>query len=243
MGKKTVYLPECRSTNDEAASMIARGLAEDGLAVVAGAQTAGKGQRGNSWESEPGRNITLSIVIHSGFLDPSENFMLTVIASLGLCDLLSEYLPDGEPRIKWPNDIMTLEGKLAGILIENFIRGHRMEWTVIGLGINVNQRIFSTPGAVSLARICGQEFGHDELLKLLFHHFENRLRALRRGLTGTLMSDYHRRMYWLGETRRFEVGDREIEGRIEGVDDLGKLRLRVETNLRVFDFKQIRFLH
>jgi BirA family transcriptional regulator, biotin operon repressor / biotin---[acetyl-CoA-carboxylase] ligase len=242
VGRRIIRLAECRSTNEEAAALIARGDAADGLVVMAGRQTAGKGQRGNEWESEADKNLILSVVFKAGFLDPADNFCLTVFSSLALCDLLEPLLPAPGGRIKWPNDIMAGGGKLAGILIENTIRGSRMEWTVIGIGLNVNQRRFTASGAVSLASISGRDYELESLAPDLFQHLGRRIGDLRRGAAAGLFDEYHRKLFWKGERHFFEAGGEVLEGQIEGVTPAGRLRLVTNGRLLSFDLKEIRFL-
>lgn len=242
VGHRIIRLAECRSTNEEAAALIARGEASDGLVVITGRQTAGKGQRGNVWESEADKNLLLSVVFRAGFLDPADNFRLTVFSSLALCDLLEPLLPAPGPRIKWPNDIMAAGGKLAGILIENTIRGSRMEWTVIGIGLNVNQHRFAASGAVSLASVGGREYDPEHLAFDLFQHLGRRIDQLRRVAAG-LFDEYHRRLFWKGERHFFEAGGVVLEGQIEGVTPAGRLQLLTNGRLLSFDLKEIRFLH
>lgn len=132
--------------------------------VIAERQTAGKGQRGNSWESEEGMNITFSFVLHPTFLEARQQFLLSQIVSLSIKEELDEHA-DGI-SIKWPNDIYRNEKKICGILIENDLSGHHIGRSISGIGVNINQEVFrsNAPNPVSLKQITGRH--HDRYLIL-----------------------------------------------------------------------------
>ena len=123
------FLPSCHSTNEIAQNMVKNGCNE-GTVIITDDQFAGKGQQGNTWQSEPGSNLTFSLVLKPGFLSPNQQFLITVAVSLALKSTLEEYLP-GEIQIKWPNDIYYRERKIAGILIENVLRGSNFDYCIV----------------------------------------------------------------------------------------------------------------
>ncbi|MDE6526615.1 MAG: biotin--[acetyl-CoA-carboxylase] ligase [Muribaculaceae bacterium] len=140
MGVAIVTLDECASTNTVLASMAE---AVSGTVVATRRQTAGRGQRGNSWESEPGKNLTFSQLIMPRMLPAARQFELSMIVSLAIADAIDAHLPDGvRTCVKWPNDIYIGREKVCGILIENRLAGSRIERAIVGVGINVNQRVF-----------------------------------------------------------------------------------------------------
>ncbi|MDE6333664.1 MAG: biotin--[acetyl-CoA-carboxylase] ligase [Muribaculaceae bacterium] len=136
-----------------------------GDVLVVREQTAGRGQRGNSWEAEPGRNLTFSMMLHPAAIRPADAFLLSMLTAMSIADTLGELL-DAEVCVKWPNDIYVGDRKMAGILIENSFSGSTYDHAVLGVGLNVNQTRFisDAPNPVSMAQIAGREFDLDEVL-------------------------------------------------------------------------------
>ncbi len=241
IGKKAFYLPVCHSTNELAAVLISNGKAVDGTVIYTDNQLHGKGQRGNTWESEADKNLLFSIILRANFIDPSDNFLLTQITSLAIQELLSEYVKTGL-KIKWPNDIVYFDKKIAGILIENYIQKGRIEWTILGIGVNINQKDFEAPDAVSLSGICGQQFNREELLGLLLQRLEKRYMELKRGNIEEICSKYLKNLYWKDEIHVYQSEEGYFNGKIRGVSPGGKLHIEVETGARYFDFKELKFI-
>ena len=146
VGQIIQYLPSCQSTNDEASALIAQADPVEGTIVVTDHQMAGRGQRGNQWEAQAGQNLTCSLVLKPTFLSANEQFWLNIAISLGIYDGLQPLLGEAL-RIKWPNDIYVGDQKAGGILVENILQGYSMAWSVVGLGINVNQSDFCSSTA------------------------------------------------------------------------------------------------
>lgn len=235
-------LPKCHSTNTIAADLIANKQATDGMLVITEHQTAGRGQRGNSWETAAGKNLTFSLLLKPTFLPVQEQFYLTIITSLAIYDFLTELLPQGL-SVKWPNDLYHYQQKLGGILIENTLKNTTLEWSVLGIGLNVNQKVFQTPTATSLALAAGHEFSLAALLQKLIPKLEGRYLQLRRGDRQALRKEYLSRLYWLGEMHTFRSAGQEFSGKIIGVDQWGHLAVCLPTEeLRYFRIKEIEFL-
>lgn len=137
-----------------------------GAVVTAYAQTAGRGQRGNSWEAEPGANLTFSMLLRPDGIRAAEQFSLSEAVALGIASVLQQYLPGTPVRIKWPNDIYAADRKICGILIENSLVGPVIRHSIAGIGINVNQTVWRSdaPNPVSMAQIAGHAFNTDEVL-------------------------------------------------------------------------------
>eukprot|EP01137_Pigoraptor_chileana_P015025 Opistho-2@5140 len=108
------------------------------MVIITDNQTAGRGQRGNVWEASIGENLTFSLILKPNFLKASEQFQLNVAVSLGVLDCLSEYI-DEDLKVKWSNDIYFQNQKMGGILIENTLQGYQIGYSVIGIGLNINQ--------------------------------------------------------------------------------------------------------
>ncbi len=159
---KLIKLQSVNSTNSYLKQLIANGdptLCE-GMTVAAVAQTAGRGQKGNSWEAEPGCNVTLSILIEPTDILPSKQFAISEVVALATAFTVDLFLPDGmQAQVKWPNDIYVGNRKIAGILIENTLSGMTIRWSVCGIGLNVNQPEWRSdaPNPVSLRELRGSE--------------------------------------------------------------------------------------
>lgn len=154
---KIEILESCASTNTELAG---RADVPHGAVLATRTQTAGRGQRGNSWEAEPGKNLTFSIVLRPTDFPAARSFELSMVTALAVSDYLQAFLPAHSVKVKWPNDIYVDDRKICGILIENSFCGTRLDRMIIGIGINVNQTIFlsDAPNPVSLAQLTSREY-------------------------------------------------------------------------------------
>jgi BirA family biotin operon repressor/biotin-[acetyl-CoA-carboxylase] ligase len=156
-----IELAETPSTNTALRSM----LADDsriagGTVVYTHRQTAGRGQRGNSWEAEPGMNATFSMLLRPEGIEARRQFVVSEMVALGVADALDSYLPAGKAaKVKWPNDIYVDDLKICGILIENSLSGNTIDYSIAGIGLNVNQRRFvsDAPNPVSIANLTGTD--------------------------------------------------------------------------------------
>lgn len=170
-GQQLVWLPECASTNTEAQQLAVQNRATDGCCVITDKQTAGRGQRGNQWEAAPGENLTLSVVWRPAFLPAADQFLLSQAVALAVHDWLTTLLgPSPQLRVKWPNDIFFGNQKLGGILIENTLSGTKIQHSIVGIGLNVNQRQFAVPTATSLAQVTGRDYTLPPLVARLLEH-------------------------------------------------------------------------
>ena len=139
-----------------------------GDVLVVREQTAGRGQRGNTWEAEPGRNLTFSVMLRPHAIRPADAFLLSMLTARAIACTLSRIL-GVDVQLKWPNDIYVGDRKLAGILIENTFSGSLYDRAVLGVGLNVNQTVFisDAPNPVSMAQIAGREFLLDTVLEAI----------------------------------------------------------------------------
>jgi BirA family biotin operon repressor/biotin-[acetyl-CoA-carboxylase] ligase len=170
-GKFLIHLPSIDSTNNYAKEYIAKSSPIDGTVILADEQYAGRGQTGNVWLSEPNKNLTFSLIYHTSFLLATEQFYLNMAVSLGIWSTVSNQL--STVKIKWPNDIYVNHQKIAGILIENTISGMYLKYSVIGIGLNVNQDTFPTDvPATSLKCLTGQELDRQSVLNKLLNAVE-----------------------------------------------------------------------
>ena len=220
--------------------MVPQGQLLEGSIVITDEQTSGRGQRGNAWEAAKRQNLTFSVMLKPSFLPLSSQFYLNIFSSLAIADTLFGYVPEGL-AIKWPNDIYVGQAKLGGILIENTIRGHMIEHSIIGIGLNINQKDFSSPKASSMALICGREFILEDILAELLAHLENRYLQLKGRHYSRLKTEYLENLYWMGEKRIFKDTD-YFEGTICGIDETGQLMVETATGVRRFGVKEVSFV-
>lgn len=239
--KNTTWLPSCHSTNSYANSYLKEGELPDGWIFFTFHQTAGRGQAGNKWESEPDKNLTFSkILIHPDILI-KEQFFLNMVVSLSIHAFL-ESLGIGA-MIKWPNDIYIGRKKIAGILIENCLRDNKIRHSIIGIGLNVNQTVFANHNATSMQLITNKEYDLLETLNGLNNTLEKHIETLKTA-PDQIVKKYHEHLYQRGIRCKyvFNLNDQMFEGVIQGVDILGRLVIQTSGGKKVFDLKEIRFL-
>ena len=242
-GRQVIWLPECASTNSEAQILAGENRATDGCVVITDKQTAGRGQRGNNWEARPGENLTFSVVWRPTFLPAQDQFLLSQAVALALHDWAATLLgPDKLLRVKWPNDIFYGDQKLGGILIENTLSGTMIQNSIVGVGVNVNQREFGIATATSLARLTGRSYALAPLAARLLEALERRYLQLRAGRLAAIRYDYLHALYRYQEPSTYEVAGRRVTGQIMGIDETGRLVLALEAQLRHFDLKEIRYV-
>jgi BirA family biotin operon repressor/biotin-[acetyl-CoA-carboxylase] ligase len=241
LGKNVVYVPQCHSTNTLAAEACQKEEVAEGTIVITDDQVKGRGQRGNIWESEPGKNLTFSIVLRPVFLSVKDQFQISRAVSLAVADyLVAKGLHD--VRVKWPNDVVSGQKKICGILIENHLSGSAINYAIAGIGININQEVFKNPAAGSLRQITGREYRLPDELETLIGYLEARYLELKQRTGDHLREHYRQRLYRRGASHRFRAGQDEFDGVIVDVDEIGRLRIRVEDRERVFGVKEVEFL-
>jgi BirA family transcriptional regulator, biotin operon repressor / biotin---[acetyl-CoA-carboxylase] ligase len=241
LGKDIHFLPDCHSTNDMALQALRQSKAGEGSIYITNHQTRGKGQRGNSWETKPGENLTFSLVLQPNFLDLSEQFVLNMAISNAIRRCIQEYIPG--LMVKWPNDLVVPGfGKLGGILIENLVGTTGWDYAVVGIGINVNQNQFASPKATSLSLVTANVYPLEELFKLLIVHLEQAYIALKKGKKAVLTQEYLQHLYLFEEWAVFKIGDHELEGKIIGLTEIGNLLLELPSGRQQsFGIKEISF--
>lgn len=238
VGQQLLFIASCASTNSEAQQLLIKNEATEGCAVVTHRQTQGRGQRGNSWEAEPGQNITLSVILSPSFLAARQQFYLNMAVSLAVLDLLLEQGLQ-QARVKWPNDLFFEDKKLGGILIENTVNSQALQHSIIGIGLNVNQTHFASSTATSVANVCGHTLDLEKLTVRLLELLEKRYLQLRGGHTARLKYEYLQGLYRYQEVHPFKIGSEQVQGQIQGVDEAGRLAVQIGQELRYFDLKEI----
>ncbi|MEO6901472.1 MAG: biotin--[acetyl-CoA-carboxylase] ligase [Bacteroidia bacterium] len=247
IGQNAIYVNSLASTNSYASELLSHLFIPDGSIIYTFNQEKGRGQRGNSWECEPNMNITLSLVLYPKFLNIKQQFLLTKMVSLAVADLMAEYLNKTEHStnlfIKWPNDIYINNKKVAGILIENNVRENSIQSAIIGIGININQLLFKTPDAISLAFITKKQYDLMNCIERLCGYIEARYLQLKASANTNMDADYLHYLYQFNEWATYKDNKEIFEGKIIDVSATGKLQVqRKSEKISEFDFKEIAFL-
>ena len=237
MDFKIIHINETDSTNRWLRDYAPLEHAED-VVVITDYQTAGKGCGTNSWESERGKNLTFSLLIHPQDIPANRQFHITEVVSVALCQTLESYIYN-KVEIKWPNDIYVGDRKICGILIENRLQGSVIKDSIIGIGLNVNQREFRSdaPNPVSLWQLLGHETDRDELMQ----KFLSCLTVV--SAAENTVSDYRKRLFRRGKTAVYAAGAERFEAELIDVESDGHLVLRDEKGQRrTFAFKEVQFI-
>jgi BirA family transcriptional regulator, biotin operon repressor / biotin---[acetyl-CoA-carboxylase] ligase len=243
-GKLIKYLPSCHSTNDIAGQIIqTENTVFEGTVIITDNQTAGRGQRGNTWEASAGENLTFSLILKPNFLKASDQFQLNVAVSMGVFDFLSEFI-DENLKVKWSNDIYYGDKKMGGILIENSLQGYQIGHSIIGIGLNINQTKFNNERATSLRKITQNLLKYDlsELLKKLLESIEINYLKIKNNNYESLKIRYLTNLYRFEEYHYFRRSGQQFTGKIIGINETGKLGIETDGNVIYFDFKEVEFV-
>ncbi|SDI19886.1 BirA family transcriptional regulator, biotin operon repressor / biotin-[acetyl-CoA-carboxylase] ligase [Flavobacterium omnivorum] len=241
---KVIKLDAIDSTNAFLKGLSSKQDLENFTVVTAECQTKGKGQMGAVWASEASKNLIMSILVKDFLSDICQIFNLNIAVSLAVIEVL-ETMKIPDLSIKWPNDIMSYNKKIGGILIENSIKSDGTIISVVGLGLNVNQTNFENlPKASSLAVISGATFDLEELLMLIGNGIEQKI-ALWKQFPATLWDSYINNLYKKGVPMAFSAQNgTNFMGIIQGVSEIGKLQIMLEDDSVVaFDIKEIQMLY
>jgi BirA family biotin operon repressor/biotin-[acetyl-CoA-carboxylase] ligase len=245
IGQNLIRLDSIPSTNSYASRLLDDDIPPEGTIIWANNQEQGKGQQGAKWESEPGKNLTFSIILYPRFLKPTEQFLLNEAISIGICEFIRN-ISQKDAFIKWSNDILVDNHKIAGILIENSLRGDKINSTIVGIGININQTIFSKDSGnpISLKQLTGKDFDLMDCLKSVCSYIEVHYLELQNlHKRATLDSKYLELLWNYNQKVRYFEGEIEKTGTIIGITPEGKLKIRDEEGiLHTYNNKEVRFV-
>lgn len=259
-------LPRVDSTNNFVHDMLSFGDQLEGITVVvAEEQTAGRGQTGNHWESEPGQNLTFSLLCHPAFVPPAEQFILSQCMALAVWQAVSEVLNslmahktygayeshkayksyNPQVTIKWPNDIYVDDRKICGTLIECDLQGKSISNCIIGTGLNVNQTVFRSdaPNPVSLKQLTGQSHDCEAILNQIVTSFQHWYELVQNGQADDIRREYMQHLYRREGFHRYADVRGEFLAEIVDIEPTGHLILRFENgNTCRYEFKEVKFL-
>lgn len=240
---RLLHIAETTSTNRYLREWAARESVPEGSVVSVDFQTAGRGQQGNTWESEAGKNLMFSLLLYPDFLPANRQFLISQIAALSVKDTLSIYTD--QITVKWPNDIYWKNRKICGMLIENDLSGQDLYSSIIGIGINLNQEIFrgDAPNPVSLCQITGKEYDRETVLQrflsIFFHYYLLLLQERQEEIRNTYLAALYRNDgFYL-----YKDALGTFEASIENVELTGHLVLKLKNGtLRRYAFKEVSYL-
>lgn len=236
---EVIHIDETDSTNRWLRDYVCHnGITSAPIVTWAEYQTAGKGCGTNSWESERGKNLTFSVLLHPEGLPANCQFFISEVVSVALCETLETYIYN-KVEIKWPNDIYVGDRKICGMLIENRLQGSVIKDSIVGIGLNVNQTVFHSdaPNPVSLYQITGHELDREEILNDFMGRLTQKLQS------ETIPADYHSRLYRREGLFCFKDATGSFMAEIADVLEDGHLVLTDEGGrVRTYAFKEIQFI-
>tara|TARA_R110002049_G_scaffold202300_6_gene372819 strand:- start:689 stop:1444 length:756 start_codon:yes stop_codon:yes gene_type:complete len=243
-GRQLIEIDEVDSTNMYVQDLLKNQKVLEGAVITAKFQTHGRGQMGTSWYSEPGQNLLFSLLLTPSALQLEMQFYLSKYIALGIVSFLQE-LEIKNATIKWPNDIYVGDRKVCGILIENNLRGYRLESCVVGIGLNVNQLDFGVydDSATSLRLLLGKKLNSNDLLKSLLSHLERWYIKLKNGEYQLIDKAYHQNLLFFQKWATFEVKEKRILRKIIQVNSLGSLCLETRNGeTEIYGMKELKFI-
>jgi BirA family transcriptional regulator, biotin operon repressor / biotin---[acetyl-CoA-carboxylase] ligase len=240
IGQKINFIDCLDSTNNYIAKLIKANEIVNGTVIIAGSQTQGKGQRGAIWEAEPNKNILLSFYLTHDNLTVNEQFNINFYVSISIIDFLAKY--NIKAQIKWPNDIVIENKKIAGILIENSFENSQIKHSVVGIGLNVNQRNFGNYNATSLALLKKEDLDLQNAVFELIYSFNSYINLLQTKNYNALKNKYLEHLWLLNNQSTFKNLSDEFEAMITGISDEGELILRENGKEIKYKNKEIEFL-
>lgn len=245
-----IHLESIDSTNNYARQLLdADRLTADMTVIDTDDQTAGRGQKGNSWETEQGKNLSFSIVCHPVWVRPAEQYVLSECIALAVQGALREFLLPSDAEqvsVKWPNDIYYHDLKISGTLIECDLMGKSVSNCIVGTGININQKTFlsDAPNPVSLIHIINEETDRESVLDAVLTRFVKLYDEVRNGESARIHEEYKHHLY-RNDGNYYEYSDDsgQFSARILDVETNGRLILETSTGeRRRYEFKEVKFV-
>lgn len=243
MMPRIIRLQKTDSTNNYLHALARPEQLGEGSVVWAEFQTAGRGQIGNSWESAEGENLTFSVVLYPTFLLANRQFLISQITALSVKQTLDRYVDD--ITVKWPNDIYWRDRKICGMLIENDLAGQFIYSSILGIGININQKEFKSnaPNPVSLYQIIGKRTDRENFLQEFLERLYANYLLLLQEKEVLIQEAYRQSLYRREGFHLYEDANGRFEAAIEEIEPSGYLHLRLRDNtIRRYEFKEVRFV-
>lgn len=240
--RNAIYLKEVHSTNSYALDLLSKSNPIEGTVIKTYHQRAGKGQIGRSWYGGEGKNLAMSMILYPHFLAAQQLFYLSMMTALAIRDVFHIDYGVEDLTIKWPNDIYYQNKKLAGILIQQSLKGDRAQFAILGIGVNVNEKDFPAdlPNPISVAQILGREISLEKVEKAISERLWYYYTQLYEGKIGLIRRAYLASMYARGEiVVYYDRKGNELRGELVGIDDQGQLVLSIHQELCRFSAGEI----
>jgi BirA family biotin operon repressor/biotin-[acetyl-CoA-carboxylase] ligase len=246
IGKNLIFLPQASSTNSYATQLLKNVNPPEGTLIQTAYQSGGKGQRGALWVSESGQNLTFSVILKPTFLAIENQFLLYQMVALACYDTITEIQNSSQIdiKIKWPNDILVDGKKLAGILIENSIQNSTINWSVLGIGLNVNQQTFKDSlQANSLKLISQKDYDLQQVLTVFCEHLEKYYLALINSKFEFMKQIYLERLFGLDQFNDYKIKQEIYPLRVKGITSEGLLQLEDrQGRVKIVDVKEAKLV-
>lgn len=242
---RIVKLNATNSTNSYLRELYAKEPIEDFTAVIAKTQTEGRGQMGTVWTSETSKNLTFSVFKDMVGVKIDQPFCISIATALAIVKTLQD-LSISRLSVKWPNDILSANKKICGVLIENVIKGSELNASIIGIGLNVNQSIFKDlPKASSLKALSGKVFDLDELTFEILKNLKDYFSILQSGDYDALKLEYESYLFRKNKPSTFRDAEGTVfSGFIKGVSESGNLQVLLEDDIKKeYELKEITLLY
>jgi len=240
LGQTKIHLSSVDSTNNYAANMLKEGLIKHGTVILADEQTNGRGQRGSVWQSEPGMNLQMSLILTFKNLNIVDQRFINSFISVATVKFLERF--GVKAKIKWPNDILVDDKKIAGILIENQLNKQQISSTIIGIGLNVNQVNFGDLLATSLKNERGSFVSIAEALDSLLLQLNVYFDKFQKNRYSELEKLYFDYLWGFQKVRRFKDKNGIFNGTITGISESGLLIIQTNEGEKEYDIKEVNFL-
>ena len=242
LGNQIIKLNSVDSTNNYTAKLVKETKISFGTVIMADFQTHGKGQRSSVWKSEKGLNLLISIYFDSSFLNSENIFFLSKAVALAIRECIEKIIGI-KVYIKWPNHILINGSKIAGVLIENQWKNEKLSSSIIGIGINVNQVVFSEENVVSLKNLTSRFYNLNSILKSLCSSLDSQFTRLRNFEFLEIDRQYHSFLFVYNQWYNYEKNKINFKGKLIKVDSFGKMVLELENgDKESFDIKEISIL-
>ena len=240
-----IKLDAIDSTNAYLKAMCSANLPNDYTVVVTELQTVGRGQMGTHWQAQRGKNLTVSVFKELSEFEVEKQFYISIVVSLAICKALKSFkIP--QLSIKWPNDILSAKRKICGILIENIVKSSNLQGSVIGIGLNVNQKYFKDlPQASSMNLLTGVLFNKDEVLSEILKQLQIYFELLEAKRLSEIKSEYENLLFRKDKPSTFKYQNSEtFSGIIQGVTKKGKLKVWTEDEIiKTYNLKEVTLLY
>lgn len=230
IGSKKLYFESLTSTSSYIAERVIETNLPEGIIIYTSFQSSGRGQMGNKWESEKGKNLLFSTILYPKTISASDQFLISMVIPLGICDYLNRHLPGC--MIKWPNDIYVNDDKIAGTLIEHSVMSNEIKHTIVGIGLNLNQEQFKSDAQnpISLKNLTGKDYNPEIELVSLCSDLDSRYTQLMDNKFTEIRDNYNNNLYRRNEWHDYRDDSGTFKGRILSVAKSGTLRLETEQS-------------